>query len=243
MWLSVISVFLLVGVNVYAEEDVYYTNNNGVSLTKTEYDFFTNMYWDGYQKFVTPALYNKYATENLFTAPVTRVEQDDNNGGYTRAGTYHETSAKIINLSKACGSVICSIVIGLHWKATPRVLSHDVMGALLYNGLNLATDPTTTLYYNEDQWVESEEIKYSNSGFGVSIKLRKSTSMLRLTQTFDIIGTGIVYGSYQHARSTISLPSSKCYTVNFGGYGGVFDFYGNAYGVYDQMAGVETSVR
>ena len=61
------------------------------------------------------------------------------------------------------------------------------------------------------------------------------------TQEYDVKGTGILYASYQHAMSTISLPSSKCYTVNFGGYGGVFDFYGNAYGVYDQMAGVETS--
>lgn len=241
MWLSLISMFLLAGINVYAEEDIYYTNDNGVSLTKTEYDFFTKMYWDGYQEFVTPAKYNKYASENLFTAPVTRVEQDDNNGSYTRAGTIHETSAKILTLSKACGSMSCSIIIGLQWKATPRVLSHDVMGALLYNGLNLTTDPITTLYYNSTNWFESNEIKYSNKGFGVSVKLRSSSSMLRLTQEYDVKGTGILYASYQHAMSTISLPSSKCYTVNFGGYGGVFDFYGNAYGVYDQMAGVETS--
>lgn len=243
MWLSVISLFLLVGINVYADEAVYYTNDNGVSMTKTEYDFFTKMYWDGYQKFVTPAKYNKYASENLFTAPVTRVEQDDNNGSYTRAGTIHETSAKILTLSKACGSITCSIVIGLQWKATPRVLSHDLMGALLYNGLNLLTDPETYLYYNGNQYIGSDEIKYSNKGFGVSIKLQKSSTMLKIIQDYDVKGTGILYASYQHAKKTISLPSSKCFTVNFGGYGGVFDFYGNAKGIYDQMAGVETSFK
>ena len=40
--------FVLLGVislNVYADE-AFYTNDNGVSLTEQEYDFFTNMYWD-----------------------------------------------------------------------------------------------------------------------------------------------------------------------------------------------------
>ena len=58
--------FLLAGINVYAEEDIYYTNDNGVSLTKTEYDFFTKMYWDGYQEFVTPDGFKEYVCRRTF---------------------------------------------------------------------------------------------------------------------------------------------------------------------------------
>ena len=35
----------------------YFTNENGVSLSEKEYDFFSKLYWEGYQKSLTQEEY------------------------------------------------------------------------------------------------------------------------------------------------------------------------------------------
>lgn len=43
--------------NVYAQE-IYYQNDYGVILDHQEYNFISNMYWEGYQKYLTMEDYN-----------------------------------------------------------------------------------------------------------------------------------------------------------------------------------------
>ena len=57
--------------------------------------------------------------------------------------------------------------------------------------------------------------------------------------TFTFSGSGRVYGSYQHAKSSISLANANSYTIASNGLGQVFYFSNlNIRAKYDAMAGV-----
>ena len=247
-------VFLLVGIivslnviNVNADE-IFYTNANGVSMTEAQYDFFGEFYWDGYQEYVTEAQFNKFLTRGYFNSTIEKVEYDEEliassniHLGDEIQGTTHETTAKKLTISKACSGSICDIATTLKWKGTPNVKSYDVIGALLYNGVTLYTEPSTTLTYSGGTLFYGDEY-YVGGGFGTSVKLQTSSTNMRITQDFEVTGTGTIYASYQHATSNISKSTSQLYNVAYGGYGGVFHFYGAAVGVFDGMGGVNISI-
>jgi hypothetical protein len=236
--------------NVSADEtEAYYTNSSGVSMTEDEYNFFGEMFWDGYQEYVTLEQYNKFQNYGYFDSEITKVVYDEELQTSSSAlspadeinGTIHETTAKRLTLVKVCGSSTCGITVTLTWKGDPTVKSYDVIGALLYNGLSLASTPTTYLKY-DDGIISYSDPYYVGGGFGTSVKLQSSDTAMKITQSFDVSGTGVVYASYQHARKSISKATSKLYTVGYGGDGGVFHFYGAASDVFDQMGGVNTVI-
>ena len=69
-----------------------------------------------------------------------------------------------------------------------------------------------------------------------------SGSNIIVSQSFSTTLGGTVYASYQHATSSISLASSKYYTISKSGYGKVFSFYNNMSSKYDGMGGVYIDV-
>lgn len=238
-----ISISLLVSLKFYflnvSADEIYYTNANNVSMTEEQYNFFGAMFWDGFQDNVTQSMFNKYLSHGTFNAEIEQVVYEDE----PTRGYYHETNAKKLVMSKACYNGFCDMSVTLFWKGTPNVKSYDVIGALLYNGVSLATNSSVNTYlgysggtitYNSPQFV--------GGGFGQSVKLRTSTTNMIISQSFDIVGSGTVYASYQHATQNITLATSKKYTVGFGGYGGVFHFYGSATNVFDQMGGVDMHI-
>lgn len=227
--------------NVQAEV-IIYTNDNNVSMTQEQYDYFTQMFWDGYQQYVTLEQFNHALDNGRFDSTIERVEYDtDDNKIIQDRATVHETTAKRLSISKACGSSSCTIVTTLQWKGTPNVKSYDVMGARMFNGTTLSGTPVTTLYYSGGTNLISD-LKIQSQGFGSSMKLPNSTTNIKVSQYFDVTGTGKVYASYQHATQTISYANSRSYDILLGGYGGVFSFYGNAVGVYDGMGGVYVTI-
>lgn len=239
--------FVLMGVislNVYAD-DVFYTNQNNVSLTEQEYDFFTKMYWDGFQEYVDNTLYNKYASMGLYDkevhTSVTEVAPSSN--GSQSYGLLHETTAKKLQLSYGCNGPVCAMVTTLQWKGRPTIRSYDVMGSLLQGNLVRLSTPVTKLYWSGTTITFTDRV-YSGNGYGCSVLLQNSSTNMRIVQDVDIeiTGNGLFFSSYQHATEYITLETSKSYTVGFGGYGGVFFFNGSAVGVYDQMAGVDTQL-
>lgn len=232
-------------INVNAD-DAFYTNPNGISLTEQEYNFFTDMYWDGYQEYLDSTTYNKYATMGLFDKEITTVVYDQPDDFYLSdlgRGLIHETTAKKLQLSYACSGTLCSMATSLDWKGAPTITSYDVIGSLLYGGLSRISTPNTRLYWSGSP-ITFTDRKYSGDGYGCSVKLQNSSVNMKITQDVDIRvnSAGTFFSSYQHATSNISLETSKQYTVGFGGYGGVFFFYGNASGVYDSMAGVSVGL-
>ena len=49
---------------VYANT-IFYENDNGVKLTQKEYDYISNLYWDGYQQYLTPNDYDVFKEMNF----------------------------------------------------------------------------------------------------------------------------------------------------------------------------------
>ena len=43
--------------NVSAK-NLFYQNENGVMMSKNEYDYFSKIYWDGYQEYITQEEYD-----------------------------------------------------------------------------------------------------------------------------------------------------------------------------------------
>lgn len=237
-----ISLLLFIAVlNVNADEIVY-TNDNNVSMTQDQYDYFGEVFWDGYQQYVTVDQFNHALDNGLFDSEIEKhVYDTDSVKQPLTKSTIHETTAKRLTITKSCGNGICCITTTLQWKGTPNVKSYDVMGALLHNGVSLSGTPVTALVYSGGTNVISN-LKTQSTGFGSSMKIPTSTTNIKVSQYFDVTGTGRVYASYQHATQSITLTNSQKYNVTFGGYGGVFDFYGSAYGVYDGMGGVYVTI-
>ena len=226
-------------INVRADE-VYYTNSHGVSLTEEQYNFLTELHFDGYQDYITEATHNKYLSMGLYNEKVTKkVIEDFDDTGNSLYGTLHETTAKKLVLSYACSGKLCNVTTTLYWKGAPKVISYDVMGSYLYGNLTRLSYPITYLYWS-GQAIEFTDRVFSGNGFGCTVLLQNSSVQMIAEQDVDIRvnGSGTFYSSYQHATKRITLETSKKYTTGFGGDGGVFFFYGSAVGVYDQMAGV-----
>lgn len=226
-------------INVRADE-VYYTNSHGVSLTEEQYNFLTELHFDGYQDYITEATHNKYLSMGLYDEKVTKeVIEDFDDTGNSLNGTLHETTAKRLELAYACGGNRCTMATTAEWKGTPKVISYDVIGSYLYGNLTRLSTPITYLYWSGNT-IEFTDRVYSGNGYGCTALLQNSSVNMIVAQDVDIRvdGSGTFYSSYQHATKRITLETSKKYTTGFGGYGGVFFFYGSAVGVYDQMAGV-----
>lgn len=94
----------------------------------------------------------------------------------------------------------------------------------------------STYYYDEN----SGNFKKFTSGVGLSQNLVDSAS--EIENELITFGTctngGTVYVSYQHAQADIDLTISKYYTLNYNGMGYVFNFYGDAVGIYDNTPGM-----
>lgn len=233
-FLFIVGLFSMI--NVKADE-IYFTNNNNVSMTKAQYDYIGELFFDGYQNHITTSEFNGLLSRNLFNSP---IEKDIYDGSLSR--NLVETSAKKLTLSKSCDLSECFMVLTNSWKGDPTITSWDVIGSLLFSDLHLNSSVTTKLYHSGGTMYGSE-IKYDNNGWGVSLDLPdNSTTLMTITQYFYVYGGGTVFGSYQHALFDISLATSQLYTCSLNGYGGVFNFYGAALNKFDQMNGVSLGI-
>lgn len=227
------------------EASSYYTNDNGVSLTKEEYDFLVKMYWDGYPKIMTQKEYQRFSDKKIMEREEYGekvVTLDD--APFTR-GTYHSTAGKYIKIAKSCNTEECFISVVLVWKGVPNVQSYDVMGACLDGDIELIRDPETRVSSSETSFF-ADDLQITERGFGSSFKLPGGENHTT-HQSFDVKKTdnydyGHIYASYQHARSETTLKVSRNYKIALTGSGRVFDFGDDAYEVYDHMNGVDIEI-
>jgi len=244
--LLILTIFLVSTQSVKAAvEDIYYTNDNGISFTKQEYDYFSAMYYDGYQKNMTASDMAKFNGYELNPDLVESVEVDDSkdyfkNGGFSLMATSVETTAKILKISKGTGDFPI-ITINVIWKGSPKVRSYDLIGAMLAGTSSLGS-PATTLRYTGGG-ITPSALKEVSNGFGASIKLPSSGTGIIVSQTFSVYKGGRVYASYQHAKKSLTLNNSQSFTINASGLGGVFFFNNSSIrDKYDAMEGVYVSV-
>ena len=238
LYLSFALVFsLFVGIVSVNAQDYYYINDNGVTFTKDQYDFITKMYYDGYQAFMTKEDMKYFDGIKMVPDAVeTKEYVEMYHGGYQLRSTSHETASKILRISKANKTVS----ISCSWKKSPSVRSYDLIGAYL-NGPSIAGGVGTSITYSGGS-ISPSATKKPGNGYGAVLKLPNGGNSIVASTTFTLSGSGRVYGSYQHAKSSISLANANSYTIGNGGLGNVFKFSAAIASKYDQMSGVYTDI-
>lgn len=240
--LVIISVFAITK-NVYAEE-AYYTTQNGIELTREEYEFLTTFYSERYPDIMTKAMYEEFVEYDLLHSDVETVTYTEPrlpllNPSMEPKSQTHSTSAKTVHISRACIPNMCIMSLQNTWHESPNVRSFDNIGVYL-DGVNLIShDGTYVDSTAGTQWFSNLN---TTNGLGNSVKLPDTGENIIINMAFKVGRGGTVYGSYQHAMQNTTLLNSQNYTLSVGGYGGVFLYTGNAIGIYDGMNGVDIDV-
>lgn len=225
-------------VNAEANNNIYYTNPNGINLTEKEYNLVKTMFDDHFLEIMNQEDYNYI---NRLDVNNKEVEITVKEPDYiqSRTSSYVETQAKRLAIGKSCTGNSCAIIINNTWKYVPKVKSYDVIGAMLSNTYGYVT----IFKFDGTNHVCNNYVKNSD-GIGCSYKLDSSaTEEFYTYMSFDVYTGGLVYGSYQHAISSVTLSQSKNYSFDINGYGNVFLFNTTkARNSYDGMDGVSIYV-
>ena len=232
-----LATLFLVAVNNVSAQEVYYTNDNNVSFTKEQYDYFTAMFHEGYQEIITQEMFEQYEKDSMNPDLVKSTVYVEYIPPTTR-GSGITTPAKSLKISRSIAT-FCTVGVSLKWSVDPTIKSYDVMGAYLKN-LTLVGTPFTTVAASSNSFVANDIKKLSN-GFGTSILLPSSTTGIIIDQAYKTTLGGTVYAAYEHAMSKASLADSQNFTISLGGQGNVFDFADSVWGKYDQMDGVSAT--
>lgn len=240
-----IFVILLVSIifcgSVSAES--YFENENGVILTKPEYDFIVELYNENYPSIITMDEYNTLKDNNIFGQEVKRVSSDDNlvNPSISLlSGTNvaHETNYKRLEMGTACGTT-CMVSVTLIWKKAPTGRSYDLFGAMQVG----SSTPTNVVSHKTHNGKVTNPVEYIKSSSGVSATYLMPNDgdlgKLYFDLSFTVPKKGRITASYQHARKNITLVNSRKFMFNYNGYGHVHLFDQSVRATYDGMDGVE----
>lgn len=220
---------------VNAKETNYYINSYHVEFTKEEYDYFSTMFYEGYQETITQEELELYPKEYRKKELVITQYLEE----IVPIAANLETEYKSFKITKS-GVGQINIGVTLEWKKAPKNRSYDVMGAY-FEGVNREGEIVTKLNYNGGSYT-SNELKNWNHGFGISIKLPSNGTNIKLTQSYKTSSGGTIYASYQHSTSTISLADSKNYTIGKNGLGNVFIFSNGLGSKFEAMRGISINV-
>lgn len=222
--------------NVNAQE-IFYQNDLGVTLSQQEYEFISNMYWDGYQEYLTITDYNEIKNMDLFDKPIEKSTKEIVDFPLTR-GASVTSNLRTLTIAKSCSDT-CMVSLVNKWNGTPTIKSYDVFGVRV-NGVSI-TDIKNALVSGQNYGKAYSNPKVYNNGFGFSV-LVPNVGNVKTSVTFFTTKGGMIYGSYQHAMRNTSELVSKQYTIGAGGYGGVFNFTGSALNIYEDSPGVDIQV-
>ena len=236
--IATLLIVFLVNIKVVSAKEVYYTNKYNVSFSEEEYNYFTEIYWDGVQKHLTQDFVDLYAGEDFENMTIEKRSLCQKRSEPTRDNTYAGTYYDEITISKSCG-ILCRVNTSANWLGEPSVKSHDVMGSLLSGPTRLG-NPGTIIIGDNDS-TPPDAVVYDTDGFGAVFKLPDAES-ISILQTFTYTGNGFVFATYQHALTPINLAHAQEFNIDISGYGSVLQFYGNAFGVYDAGPGVYITV-
>lgn len=223
------------GITYVDASSLYYANDYGVDFTKEQYDFFSKMYYDGYQKYITIEDFN-YFDVNIMNPDLVETEYADNR--IMPMDVIANGTKKNLKISKITGALENYITLTADWFKNPAARSNDVIGARFDNVI-LLENPVTKMV-NSTGFKQFTDVDVFTNGFGQTFLL--SGSNITITQTYKVSKGGTVYASYQHAQKVISAANSRKYSISSSGYGGVFKFTGTAASVYDNSKGVSIAV-
>lgn len=222
-----------------------YTNENGVTITKKEYDFINNYYGENYFERMTLEDYEWISDLDINNNDVTintvyLYDSDDFNKHFFDRGVIHITPSKQLTIAKSC-STSCIVTTYLKWLVNPTVRSYDVIGVRFHN-TGLSNNTVITKLTSSYGTSYSYNTQYLTNGVGTSVLLPTGATNIEVEQKVYTTLGGTVFGSYQHAISNITLQDSYNYVISVGGYGSVFLFTNGMDNYYDAMNGVDISL-
>lgn len=242
-YVMIFVLLMIITTSVNAQE-IYYENSNEITFTKEEYDFFSKMYYDGYQASMTKDDMQIFEGRELNPDKVessTYVDKSYEPGVIQTRSTYHETQAKILRITKS-GSVDPIIAITAQWKYSPNVRSYDLIGAYFSGNIKLLSGSGSKVTYVGASTYPAAETITSN-GYGSVLLLPANGRDIVVSSTIIVNGSGTIFGSYQHAKKKISLNDAKSFSIGYSGLGNVFYFSNmNIRAKYDAMQGVSIGV-
>ncbi len=221
----------------------FYINANGVEFSEQQYNYICDLYYDGYQEYMSQSDLNKMIELDLFNQPITIIEDNDIinfNNLYGINSTSVTQNGRTTKIAKSCSNQ-CIVTLTSTWSIIPTINSYDVIGFRVVNAsINSINNAIVNGNNYSAVYIPSQSRQFSN-GLGYSVKLGNVSGMKVSTSMYTST-SGTVYGSYQHAMSNVSLATSKLYNISSTGYGNVFSFYGNANFKYDNTNGVSISL-
>ncbi len=228
-----LSILCVMPYAVNAETNLY-TTQFGVTVDKALYDKMCEIYSVHYVETLTEEQFNQLANNNLDEVVKVKYESEDN-----ARGSYYSSNAKAVYFVKN-GNYLTLLA---SWMAVPNVHSFDVMGIRLSGcSLNGNYAFKQTYVSSGSLYVVTNGMNQTfTNGFGSSALLQYGTDN-EYSLTFAYTGSGTVYGTYQHAMSSISQAGSLDYTIHQNGYGRVLAFSPSSALYYDQMPGVDIAV-
>lgn len=234
--LLVTIMFLIIPITVGAKEK--YTTQNGITMEKELYNELCSIYSEGYVETLGVEEFNNLTNSSLKdikkTTYVEKVLPS-----IVPYGAYYSTNSKSVSLIKNGNYVT---LLG-SWKVNPTVKSYDVIGIRL-SGVTLNGSFTFKQTYVSNG---SYKVTYNgnnktlSNGFGSSALLQAGSNQ-EYSLTFMVSGSGTIYGTYQHATSSVTLNQSKDYTISSSGLRNVLDFSSSVRDKYDKMTGVDLIV-
>ena len=227
-----LSMMCIIPFGVNAEEITSHTTIRGVTMDKALYDKMCDIYSEHFVETMSQEEFNNLSA-NIDTAVKKSYSEP------TTRGSFFSSGVKGVNIVKS-GDYI---TLFASWYQTPNIHSFDVMAVRL-SGCSLVGN-----FSFKQTYVSSGQLYYVyngmnqtfNNGFGSSALLQYGSDN-EYSMTFRVSGSGTVYGTYQHAVTTVSQSDSLNYAIGAGGYGNVI-LFGNSIALkYDQMPGVDISV-
>ena len=242
-----VMIILLTFFTVKVNADAYYTNSNGLEFDEFQYNAMVDILDEEKVADMTQKEYNHFNVANMkegnfeYTTKEYETRATPQTGGIQPYGFY-ETSSKKLTVSKGCTTSFCLITTTLVWKKVPSVTSYDVIGMRLanttfyddYNDVTIKDGGVVTSNYSGK--------KRTSEGVGIALKISNQIDYATLSVRVKPTSNGTVYGSYQHAVTTVTLSKALNFTFSGTGYGSVF-VWPSSYGrIYDQMGGTSVDL-
>ena len=164
-------------------------------------------------------------------------------------GASGETSAKKIVMGVIGDTTWNYVTLTATWKGIPSTRSFDVIGIRGYGvRFRNGSQSGEQIYKLNGEYQrisyawDGTNIQKHDNGFGISMNIvNDNITELQLAVDCDVtptVNSPAVYGSYQHAVSSVTLAQSQNYTLGVEGLGRVFVYPYSISQKYDGMTGL-----
>lgn len=233
--------------NVYAEDIPYYITTNGIELTEFQYNTLVKILSAERVNKLNNDDYNALHVDRMIPDNYSVVTQEyiiseNPTTSYIAPYSYHETPAKKLSLSRVCDNGVCGIAVTTYWKTTPKVTSYDVIG-IRFDNTSFYNSGIACYYSANGSGTSTmdKQIKTSNGAACIK-KIGSGIDYMTIDSDLKYTSNGIVFASYQHAVSSVTLSQASNFSFDGTGYGSVFLWPMSIRTKYDQMAGVSETL-